>query len=623
MFCWSASWFVGQCVSVFAVLFLSIVLGIFTKSVLYKATVLYLGVMALLLVRSEVFSVRSIAKLFGHILQKNMIGAFLAVLCFSLFSFFLFSPHLATSGGTIYTSPTYWDFNIHFPIIQTLVWGDNILPENESFAGLPMTYHYLYDFLNAMYASLGWELVGSLTLVAVLSFTCMLVMIVGVGEELLGSLLAGFIAVFLTLTNGSLRFLYTARLLSPNLFSAPHPYFYSLLPGNPFGYNGTMFNIYYFIAERQMIPAVMFILVSMVVLYYRRHVSPQWCCVLGILMGAFFQWHLFATITVFCAVFFMLLVARERRRTAWMIAGFSLPVLIQVFYFRLVLASGWFLPTVSEFPKFNMNFPTMEKEYTFSPVRAVLYYVFSYGAKLPVFLLSVWLLFRKNKPFLLVLLAVIVPTFVLVNTVQLSPLSVYDNHKWLRPMNVVMDIALGFVLAPLFLKKPRLLWTILAAVCLFFLTASGVIELIPFLQSRPTKAYGKYPSEFTNDVRAQTAPRSVFVSSVTKELHLAGRKVFVLNEEDEPGATSFLRSARFDMSRRKTIMKRLYRVDVQEFCDIVRAYGIDYVDAKPMVGMKKLRAALKPFPSFSTVRENAEPVTFIHASAGCRSPNAL
>lgn len=617
----SLSWFIGQYLGTLIIFILSNILILFTTSVLTKASFLFLLALtiSLLFLKADLIKLCRNLKLTGISLPKIAIIIF----CF-ICSYFLFSPHLSFIENKIYTSPVYWDFNIHFPIIQNFVFGDNFPPQNESFSNIPMTYHYFSDLLTAIYSSLGLDLVNSINLVSILSFSFMLIAMVGFCEEVFKSTTSGLIAILLTVTSSSLRFIdYFSRtdnqslsqILNGVLGNTNHPFFFSFVRGNPFGYNGTMFNIFYFIAERQMILSVLFIILFLTLIHHRRFFSERLFLIAGILLALFWQWHLFATITVGASIVFLLFFLPERKKILYLLLGFGTISLFNFVYFHSLLKPEWFYKEILDYPKINFNFPTMLPDYPLSISNAIGYYFYAYGLKIFFLPISLFFLFKKNKQLFFLAASIIIPTFILANSVQLSPLSIYDNHKWIRPMNSIIDIIISVTIVNIFLKK-SLIWKTTAVISFLILTLSGFLELIPFVNSKPTNLYASYPTNFIQTIRENTPQKSSFLALGSKELHLAGRKLFLGNSADEPGATSILNSNKFNKSQRENIARSIYSTEiVSEFCQLLLTNNIDYVQ---IIETAPIYSKIRTFPSFTTLNEKGTLISFVDTNKGCK-----
>jgi hypothetical protein len=619
------AWFLGQFLSTLAVFVLAIVFVQFTDHVLYKATVLWLFISLVangFLYRSVDWRT-SLRRSGAAPISGSMLVALATCLAFSVL---FFSRHLAQNSNQIMTSPAYWDFSVHFPVIQTFAFGDNFPPENESFSGFPMTYHYFFDLLTAIYAAIGMDLVPAVNFVSTVSFFMMLVAIMGIADEIFLSWKIGMIAVVLTVTSSSLAFIpfLAARssldpydILLDIISNRAHPYFFSFVPGNPFGYNGTMFNLFYFVAERQMIVGIILFICCGWLLYRVRSFSPALLVGAGALIGLFLQWHLFITISVVAAVFFLLVLGAERRRMALILLG-ALPILgLQYLYLSGLTSSPLFLSEIKNYPRLSFEFPTMPG-YPLTLGNATGYYLFAYGVKLILAPLSLYFLWKRHRWTAIVLTALIVPTFILVNTIQISPLSVWDNHKWLRPMNVFVDLVIAYALFHAFFLERPILRRAAVIVLLPLLVASGVIELMPFLNSKPTTTYAQYPSSTIYEIRANSEPRAAFLSTEAKELHLAGRKIFAPNSADEPGAISLADAAKMNRAPRDRAAHDIYTATNRAtFCSLITRHGVDFVEFSEGRLETAIFGQLADFPRFVGRSEVGETLVFVNARAGC------
>ena len=618
----SFSWLCGQYILALSGFLLAVILSLVARDILAKVvSILFVALVVLggfLILRAKKSFCFPKIKLTPIVFGK----AFLLVAVF-LFAYSFYGPHLALRDSSIFVSPTYWDFQWHAPLIQDFVFGDNFPAQNESFAGVPATYHYFWGFLVALYSATGLDLIMAINLISIATLLFLLTAIVGFGEEVFGSFPAGIISLLLAVTSSSLRFVsyffenqnQGFLLMFKGIFTnISHPFFFSFISGNPFGYNGSMFNLFYFLEERQMVFGMIFLLFMAWVLFNRRKISNLWLMVIGLLGGIFFLWHLFIAITVLCSFLFLLVFDKDRRKTLVLLVSFGTVFLLFLVYFKSVVASFWFYPDIASFPKINFNFPTFNQEYPLSLLNALGYYVFAYGAKIPVFIMAAILLFRANRRLFWALISVVLPTFILVNSVQLSPLSIYDNHKWLRPMNVVVDLVVGFALYKFLTLKMS--WSsftpilrMIGFLLFVLLTASGIIELMPFLNSKPEVVYAKYPSPLILALREKTAPQSVFLGQGenNKEIQLAGRKVFLGNYAGQ--------DLRLRKDLREAIINKIYASGtLSDLCSLANENGIDFVEYSSSPEIFKIEKSA----IVETVNEKEEKVIFLDTKKVCR-----
>ncbi len=628
------AWFLGQYVSTLAVFVLAALLGLFTTQVLLKATILWVDalVLAALVVmpraRFAWFRGERRPERLKQLLAPSRLAAGLGIAGCLVFAILVFRPHLAYVDGQIYRSEVYWDLSIHYPMIQTFVYGDNFPPENESFAGVPMTYHFFFDLLTATYAAVGLDLVWAMQVVSVASLFVMLLTVAGLAIEAFGSSWVGAFAVVLCVTTGSFRFAGTLqswaiggidRVLPEMLANTAHPYGFSVLFDRPVGYNGNMWNIFYWIAERQMIMAIIFLLFAAWVLLVVDRMPWRVALALGALLGLFLQWHLYVAIMVLAAMGWQVLWRRRSRGPeVALLIGYVAVVAVQLLYLKQISNGPWFLPEIHNYPRLNFEFASLLPTFPASPLHTVGFYVFGYGMRLVFLVVALVVLWRTRSPVLPVFLGIILPTFVLINTVQLSPLSVYDNHKWLKPMNVIIDLAVAFGVVQSLRQSGRVFGAVTAAPLVVVLTLSGFMELMPYLNSRPSQLYASYPTSAIAAIREHSAPRATFLGSESRMLHLGGRKMFLGNPGDEPGATSVVETEKFDVAPRQNAMTRIYHSEsAADFCRLIAEHRIDYVEFNGETSVLPIFRAIFSFPRFEVSKENGGPVVYVDARAGC------
>jgi len=534
-----------------------------------------------------------------------------------LFSFFLFKPQLSYTNQTIYRSPIYWDLHWHAALIQNFTYGDNFPPQNEAFGGLPHTYHFFWGVLTGIYESLGMNLVDSINFASIVPFFFVLLTIIGLSEEFFDNKSVGFITIILTITSSSFHFTdYFKNVSSQNLqniilnifTTKTHPWTASFTTAtHSFYYNGTFFNLFYFIEERQLIIGVLYLLLSCFIIYKRKNLSNSSLTIIGGLMGAYFLWHLHITIMILCALIFLLVFDSDRKKTLLMLTGFFIIFMAHVIYFKLIAQSAWFVANTESFPKINLGFSDQENK-LFSLSHAFNWYLYSYGLKLFLLPISLLFMWRKNKKACLLICSIIIPTFILLNTFQLAPGSVYENHKFLRPMNILIDLAVAFIVYKIFFKRINLLLKISGFIIMFFLTISGIIELMPFINSKPTEMYAYYPSQITQSIQWNTQKHAVFTGSDDYQIQLAGRKMFLGNILGE--------GLGLNKEKRQKVISNIYASsDIKTFCFLTRNYKIDYIEFNNSQGF--VTDFFKKLPHFSTINDKNEQVFFVDSKKSC------
>lgn len=597
----------------------AIVLSSFTSNLLFKSSLVSLAITItfVLCYHPKIF------KLFKHLYRPgqfksslSLSGIFIVLSCF-LFSYFLFKPQLAYSNHTIYRSPIYWDLHWHTALIQNFTDGDNFPVQNEAFGNVPHTYHFFWGVMTGIYESLGLGLVDAINFFSIGSFFFVLITIIGLGEEFFGTKKPGVIALFLTISSSSLHFVdyfYNVRnqsiknIVFDILTTTAHPWNASFTTNHhSFYYNGTFFNLFYFIEERQLIIGVLYLLIACCVIYNRKNFSDFILPIVGALMGAYFLWHLHITIMVLCALIFLLIFDKDKKKTLLILTGFLTVFIAHIAYFKSVTQSPWFTQADKNFPRLNFGFSDQENK-PFSLMHAFNWYFYSYGLKLIIFPVSTLIMLRKNKKVALTLCSIIIPTFILFNTIQLSPGSIYENHKWLRSMNVLLDLTIAYLIYYAFFKKDKFILKISGLVFILLLTISGFIELMPFLNSKPTEFYTPYPSVMTLSIKSNTDKKSTFVGNDADDIQLAGRRMFL---GDILGGGLGL-----DKPRRQQIIAEIYNsTDLKSFCKLNLSNKINYVEytQKQKTGLQFIEKS-HYFPSINTKNEQ---VFFVDVKKTC------
>lgn len=620
------AWFIGMFAATTAVYAVATVLAPWSGGVLRKSALVVLVFSAAGLVFVRRRAMASVAAAFSGPLRRAGAVRLLFLAACAAFAFLFYRPHLAQTPTAIFRSPVYWDLNVHVPIVQNFAFGDNFPAQNESFAGAPETYHFFFDLLTAVPVSFGMDLSSAFLLVSAVSLLAVLGLLAGFAEEMLGGAAAGMLAALFACTSSSLRFLdffrprpgrALAGILAAAAENRQHPYLFSFVAGNPFAYNGTMFNLFYFLAERQLVFASGFLLAAVLLLQTRERWSLPACVAAGLALGGFCFWHLFVTISLGAALAWLLVTSRQRRRTAAILAGMAVVGIGFLLWTHSVTRPEWFRPDARPALRFDPAFTTILRGPAFSPGRALGYWVYAWGLKLPVAAAGLLLAFRARRRAFDALACVVVPTFLLVNAVRLWPLSVFDNHKWLRPMNLFVDLAAAYFLIELVRgRRWRAARLSAFAAAAILLTLSGALELVPFLRSRPTVLYASYPTPLTDAIRSTAAPRSVFVSPEAKAVHLAGRKLFIGNDADERGARSLIASAGFDIARRRRLVDELHAAATRTgFCALARENGVDWFQTEP--GTLRPSGADATAPGFTSVSPRGDRVRFLDVDAFC------
>ena len=498
----------------------------------------------------------------------------------------LFSVHFFEKDGILVRSHIYWDITAHYPIIQSFVFGDNFPARDETAAELPLFYHFFGDLQVANNVSLGASLPGALLWVSALSLTSLMILVREYSRILFRSEAAAWLAGMLVVTSSNLRWVFdlfesvpAQNFLRP-LNDRGGPMRFSN-PEYSFGrFNLSMVNIFYFIEERHLLFASALVVMTALLMRESPPRSRIAAVLFGALIASFSQWNFFILPMLFVIVASGLAYGERRMSRLCTLATLVVSgILLVVWTQSGIEASGWFAIDRT-FPRLNFRFAAEGDGAPHSFSRFLMYYGFALGPTLVGSLIGLIVIWRHRRRDFWLLAPVILTTFILINSVQAMPNTVYENHKWLKPLQGFLNI-LAVAPCALLLRSAsvfRVLWT---GCLILVMTISGIVEAIAFTRVY-TMPIAPYPSEIVTLIRERTLPHDTFVTSLPREVLLAGRRVYFLHYRTLEGTTPHLRSLGFKLSKRAAQEARVYKAaSTQEFCLVARELGVDVVEFSP------------------------------------------
>lgn len=617
------AWFAGLYCFTLLTFMLSIIYSFFISSILVYALYTSIIIFQILFI----FLFANLRSSLVSALHKFKIKNFLsfttiAIVFFCIwFSYIFYIPHLQITNNVLFTSPIYWDFHWHVGVIQNFVYGDNFPPQNESFAGIPMVYHFFTDFLMAIYSTAGLDIATAVTFTSVLFFFFLLLSFIGISEEFFQSKAIGIITILLFITSGSLHFIHyfyanshlpLYQIIESIFTNSTHPWKMSFIPGNPFNYTGVMFNLFYYVEERHAVLGIVYLCLALWIIYNRKIFSPAKLLIFGAVLGGFFLWHIFLPLIVIIILSFLLVFDKDKKHTILLLSGLLTMYLFHIGIIKVITNSySVFNTAMTHYPRINLEF-TAERPLR-SPIDYIVsvfgYFIYGYGLKIVLIPISLFTLYKINKSLGILLSAGIIPLFIIINVFQISPNGTSENHKLLLPMTVLINIVTAYVLHKAFFAKPAIANKIYGITLLFCLTISGLLELMPFLNSKPIKIYANMSqSHLTSTIQQTTQNNSVFVGTEHREIHLAGRKLFV-GESAGP-------SDSIDDSERKKIVLDIYSAtEKRTFCTLTKESNITHVILHNNdVPYKYYYTSLTLIPTLNT---NAETVFITDIEKSC------
>lgn len=369
------------------------------------------------------------------------------LLLFFCFGWYIMQKSFGYTGNNFaIASNVYLDFGSHIPIIRSFSEGDNIPPTFPFAAGIPLLYHFFFDFMTAMYEKMGIRIDYAFNFLSALSFAGVLSLIFSLSQELYGKKkIIGIIAVVLFVFNSSLSFLTAIeKYFGTQIFSKL--YHHNIYFGDgPFGKSivSIFWNLNTYVNQRHFLFALGFGLICAHIFHNsitHKKVTIPWlflACVVGLLPF----WHT----SVFLAVMSMavvtigilLLLKKEWKSMVFfvIVAGFiAMPQLLFIKHYQSV-----------QFAFFNSGFLVADR----LTIKTFITYWF-YNLGISIFLIPIGIYLAKKKERLFFIPIVIL--FLLPNIFQLSP-QMFDNHKFFNMFILLANIYTAYALYLLLKKK--------------------------------------------------------------------------------------------------------------------------------------------------------------------------
>lgn len=503
------------------------------------------------------------------------------------FSYALFSPHVYQEGTELYRSGLYWDFTAHYPIVQNFVFGDNFPAQDETAAGLPLLYHFYGDLQVALAGALGTPLAESFLWVSALSLTSLLVLTREFAKDLFKSEGAAWAAAAFVITSSNLRWVFDllGNACQPETLAPLVNYVHAARHGLPrcsFGdFNVSMFNLFYFVEERHVLFSCALIVLAAMLLRALPCLTVVRGATLGVLFSLFCSWNIFL-LPMLLLLLLPGVCSRGSRvaSVAGILILFAICAAQGVAVRDIVTNSPWFEVGKAS-PSLNVNFATENYTQTVTLRRFVEYYGFSIGPTLLCAAIGVLWLFRFDRRTFWLVTPVLFGTFLLINSVQALPQSIFENHKWVKPWQAILSVVSAAPIAVL-CRRRSLARVLGVLVVMWVMTASGIVEAVPFFTKEGSKKVADYPSPLIEEIRAKTRPDAVFATSNPREVLLAGRRIYFLNNKDMDGTIPHLQGVSFRFAKRERVQGFLYSANNAEtFCSMAERLGISVVEFSP------------------------------------------
>lgn len=486
-------------------------------------------------------------------------------LLFFLFGWYIMQKTFSYSDGNfLIASNIYLDFGAHIPIIRSFSMGENIPPTFPFAAGIPLLYHFFFDFAVALYEKMGVRIDYSFNFLSACSLVGVLGLLFSLSQEVFGKKrMIGFFAVILFLFNSSLSFISAITLYWGQHFLSRLYHHTTYLGNGPFGESivSIFWNLNTYVNQRHLLFSLgLFLIVTHYFYYYlvQKKITFPWSF-LAFMVGLLPFWHT----SVFLALFSMgsiILIIRVLNKNTWNPFFFFLLFILCIALPQIIAIKQ--LQTVS-FSFFTQGF-LLSKELTLQSITQ--YWFHNLGISLLLIPLGVFLAQKKQRLFFIPIIVL----FLIPNLFQFSP-QMFDNHKFFNMFILLANIYTASLLYLLW--KKRLIYKIFACVLLFFLTFSGVIDF--FVLKNDIKIQIKdYPSsKFFTWIKRHTDQNAVFITNVDvyEPMTFIGRKSFL-------GRHHHLWTYGIDPEERLKVKKILLSSeDTVTSTKLLKTYNIKYV----------------------------------------------
>lgn len=493
-------------------------------------------------------------------IQSSSFLFWLTILGWGVFLVKLFSQMLVIGPEGIWAggSNVWGDWAGHMGYIANWLYGSNWPPQNPWYAGIRLSYPFLFDFTSAILAKLGVSLPWSFQLPGIIFGLAIVVLLYRLSEKLTKSATAAAIAVAIFMLSGGLGWLY----LIPNqhLLPVPHDGVRELTHS----YEGNIQWVNFIISE--MVPQrgiLIGLSAALVVFLLWLEPKPRRYLLAGVIAGLipFFHAHTFMVLSFVSGCLFLL----KPQRVWWY---FFIPAAV------LALPQfAYFLPQISGdssgFMHWQLGWAAHVRNDPW-----LWFWIKNIGLMailIPWFWIQAYFknrrLFWLYLPFLLI--------FVACNLWIFQPWE-NDNSKLLRFWYLASSILVGWGLAR-FAKSgwwPKAV----AAIALVLITFSGAYDAGSWLDFEKNKLllWSKSDIQLAETVKQLTPPTAVFLTNDNHNywvVDLAGRKIVM-------GFRGWLWSWGINYSSREADVRRMFTGDAQT-PQLLNQYGIDYVIIGP------------------------------------------
>lgn len=457
---------------------------------------------------------------FMRVFPVSLTDALVLVSSIAISFWIMFKPLHAGAGGMFLIGTNeVFDYGHALSMIRSFSQGENTPYSSPFIAGSAHVYHFLFYFWAGLLERFGLPIDWAFNLPSVVALSGLLMMVYTLAKHFFKSTMAGFLAMYFTLTHSTLMFWYF--LTDPDTRANPLAAIWTTASYYFAGpYDGSLVSIFWtlnvFANQRHLVFGMAIVLV----LYYLAlHIMENQkknlyfvSTGLGVLCGLLLWWHLslFLAATMVIAGVFLL-------KKNYKVAG--------MFIFSSVLvALVQMIPWINRIPVVRQYGGEQALFYYFlSPdlLSWFRYWWLNLGFALVTIPIGFFLLAKEKR-------AIVLPFFVLfflANVVRVGS-DMTENHKFIN-LTLVMGSILSAGCLVWFAKK-GFLGKAVSLVALVLLSFSGIIDAMVLKNDfqYPVPDFGASP--FMRWVSEKTSKDSVFLSyqDIFDPITISGRKTY-------------------------------------------------------------------------------------------------
>jgi len=504
------------------------------------------------------------------------IGFFALLFCLSAWIMWHTFSYDAENSTILIGSMMWSDMGANLPLIRSFSMGDNWPPEYPIYPCLPIQYHYLFFLIVGKLEAIGVPLNWAMNVPSILGFFLLLVMIYLLAKKWFGDARIAVLSVAFFLLNGSMGFLQFFQKF-PLSWHTPSDIlsnlrFWAMGPWDG-GSVLAVWNLLVFVNQRHFSIALgillSFIYVCLSLEGKSRKIQLYWAVLFGVLIGMFPTFHK-AVLLIFAIVMtvYFLLIPYARlflfATGAVSIAVMCLLYLLSFNIFGAPTGFGWY-------PGFMIHD-------SLSLLNALEFFWYQFG--LHALLIPVGYCLAPRRIKIIVLPALIVFAFAFL--FRFSEKDALVGHKFFNFFLIMGQILTAYVIVRAYdfssarFPRTRPFALCVAAVLVFFLTLSGVIDLVPVVNMERHRISDIAANPEARWFAENTPRDSVIATSqfLYSPASIAGRKIFL-------GYAYFIDGAGYDARARSMILAAIFSgKDREGICRLLRLNNIGYVEVE-------------------------------------------